>query len=50
MANAAFFVGLMISLAPEYGQIAKRLSSTAPKENFFAAARNGLRRRFCEER
>ena len=42
MANAAFFVGLMIALPPEYGEIAKRLSFDDAKENFFAAARNGL--------
>src|SRR6476659_540486 len=42
MANAAFFVGLMIALPPEYGEIAKRLSFDNAKENFFAAARNGL--------
>lgn len=42
MANAAFFVGLMIALPPEYGEIAKRLSFDDAKENFFAAARTGL--------
>ena len=42
MANAALFVGLMIALPPEYGEIAKRLSFDNAKENFFAAARNGL--------
>ena len=42
MANAAFFVGLMIALPPEYGEIAKRLSFDNAKENFFAAARHGL--------
>lgn len=42
MANAAFFVGLMIALPPEYGEIAKRLSFDDAKENFFAAARYGL--------
>ena len=42
MANAAFFVGLMIALPPEYGEIRKRLSFDNAKENFFAAARNGL--------
>jgi CBS domain-containing protein/gamma-glutamylcysteine synthetase len=42
MANAAFFVGLMIALPPEYGEIAKRLSFDDAKANFFAAARNGL--------
>lgn len=42
MANAAFFVGLMVALPPEYGAVAKRLSFDDAKENFFAAARHGL--------
>jgi len=42
IANAAFFVGLMVALPQEYGDIAKRLSFDAAKENFFAAARYGL--------
>src|SRR6185369_14114000 len=42
VANAAFFVGLMIALPKEYGEIAKRLSFDDAKENFFAAARYGL--------
>ena len=42
MANAAFFVGLMVALPNEYGEIAKRLSFDDAKENFFAAARHGL--------
>jgi len=42
MANAAFFVGLMIALPPAYGEIGKRLSFDNAKENFFTAARNGL--------
>ncbi len=42
MANAAFFVGLMVALPQEYGEIAKRLSFDDAKENFFAAARHGL--------
>jgi CBS domain-containing protein/gamma-glutamyl:cysteine ligase YbdK (ATP-grasp superfamily) len=42
MANAAFFVGLMIALPPEYGEIGKRLSFDNAKENFFTAACNGL--------
>lgn len=40
--NAAFFVGLMVALPHEYGEIAKRLSFDDAKENFFAAARHGL--------
>ncbi len=42
MANAAFFVGLMVALPQEYGEIAKRLTFDDAKENFFAAARYGL--------
>jgi CBS domain-containing protein/gamma-glutamyl:cysteine ligase YbdK (ATP-grasp superfamily) len=42
IANAAFFVGLMVALPKEYGEIAKRLSFDDAKENFFAAARYGL--------
>lgn len=42
MANAAFFVGLMVALPEEYGEIARRLSFDDAKENFFAAARHGL--------
>jgi len=42
MANTAFFVGLMVALPPEYGEIAKRLSFDDAKVNFFAAARYGL--------
>jgi CBS domain-containing protein len=42
MANAAFFVGLMVALPYEYGEIAKRLSFDDAKGNFFAAARHGL--------
>ena len=42
MANAAFFVGLMVALPYEYGAIAKRLSFDDAKGNFFAAARHGL--------
>ena len=45
MANAAFFVGLMIALPPEYGEIGKRLSFDNAKENFFTAARHGLNAR-----
>src|SRR5438552_470983 len=42
VANAAFFVGLMVALPHEYGQIAERLSFDDAKENFFGAARHGL--------
>ena len=42
IANAAFFVGLMISLPNEYDDIAKVMSFDDAKSNFFAAARHGL--------
>lgn len=42
IANAAFFVGLMISLPNEYGEVARRMSFDDAKTNFFAAARHGL--------
>ncbi|MCM3904920.1 MAG: CBS domain-containing protein [Pyrinomonadaceae bacterium] len=46
IANAAFFVGLMISLPNEYGDIAKIMSFDDAKTNFFAAARHGLSAQF----
>jgi CBS domain-containing protein/gamma-glutamyl:cysteine ligase YbdK (ATP-grasp superfamily) len=42
IANAAFFVGLMVALPQEYGEISNRMSFDDAKENFFAAARHGL--------
>jgi len=42
IANAAFFIGLMLSLPHEYGDISKRMSFDDAKANFFAAARHGL--------
>ncbi|MEP6570853.1 MAG: CBS domain-containing protein [Acidobacteriota bacterium] len=46
MANAAFFVGLMVAGPAMYGDITKRLSFDDAKENFFAAARHGLTAHF----
>lgn len=46
IANAAFFVGLMLSLPGEYGDISKRMSFDDAKANFFAAARHGLTAQF----
>jgi CBS domain-containing protein len=46
IANAVFFVGMMVVLPHEYGEIAKRLSFDDAKENFFAAARHGLSAQF----
>jgi len=42
VANAAFFVGLMVAMPQEFGEISKRLNFDDAKENFFAAARHGL--------
>jgi CBS domain-containing protein len=42
IANAAFFVGLMVAGPGEYGEISKRLSFDDAKTNFFTAARYGL--------
>src|SRR6185503_938261 len=46
IANTAFFVGLMLSLPAEYGDIAKRLGFDDAKSNFFTAARHGLNAQF----
>ncbi|MGQ0762074.1 MAG: CBS domain-containing protein [Acidobacteriota bacterium] len=46
IANTAFFVGLMLALPSEYGDIAKRMSFDDAKSNFFAAARHGLNAQF----
>ncbi len=43
MANAVFFLGLMTALPEEYGDVTRRLSFDEAKENFFAAARHGLK-------
>ena len=46
IANAAFFVGLMVSLPNEYGEVARLMSFDVAKTNFFAAARDGLSAQF----
>ena len=46
IANAAFFVGLMLSLPSEYGDVSKRMLFDDAKANFFAAARHGLNAQF----
>jgi CBS domain-containing protein len=46
MANAAFFIGLMVSLPDEYGEVATLMSFDDAKTNFFAAARHGLNAQF----
>jgi CBS domain-containing protein/gamma-glutamyl:cysteine ligase YbdK (ATP-grasp superfamily) len=43
MANAAFFFGLMTALPDEYGEIEKLMTFDDAKNNFFAAARHGLK-------
>src|SRR5262249_49444553 len=43
MANAAFFYGLMAALPDEYGWIEKLMTFDDAKNNFFAAARHGLK-------
>jgi CBS domain-containing protein len=42
VANAAFFIGLMVAMPQEYGEVSKRLNFDEAKENFFNAARHGL--------
>ena len=46
IANAAFFVGLMIALPKEYGDITNLMTFDDAKTNFFAAARHGLSAQF----
>jgi CBS domain-containing protein len=43
VANAAFFIGLMRSLPKEYGNISTKMQFDDAKDNFFAAARHGLK-------
>ncbi|MBI5851922.1 MAG: CBS domain-containing protein [Planctomycetes bacterium] len=46
MANAAFFFGLMVALAEEYGDIREVMTFDIAKDNFTSAARSGLRAQF----
>jgi CBS domain-containing protein/gamma-glutamylcysteine synthetase len=46
IANAAFFIGLMTAGPEAYGEIAGRLSFDDAKDNFFSAARYGLKAQF----
>lgn len=46
MANAAFFFGLMVALAEEYGDIREVMTFDVAKDNFTSAARSGLRAQF----
>ena len=43
MANAAFFLGLMIALPEEFGDVTERMSFDDVKQNFFSKARFGLK-------
>jgi CBS domain-containing protein len=43
MANAAFFLGLMMALPEEFGDVTGRMSFDDVKTNFFSTARFGLR-------
>lgn len=43
VANAAFFLGLMRSLPKEYGDVSTKMPFEDAKDNFFAAARHGLK-------
>lgn len=43
MANAAFFLGLMMALPAEFGDVTKKMSFDDVKTNFFSAARFGLK-------
>ena len=46
IANAAFFLGLMSALRDEYGDVSRILAFDDAKDNFFAAARYGLKAQF----
>jgi len=46
IANAAFFIGLMVALPQEYGDVSRRMSFDDAKQNFFRAARHGLDAQF----
>jgi CBS domain-containing protein len=46
MANAAFFFGLMTALPREYDRLERVLTFDAARDNFLAAAREGLRAQF----
>ncbi|MBP6820377.1 MAG: CBS domain-containing protein [Acidobacteria bacterium] len=43
MANAAFFFGLMTALPSEFGDVDRLMHFDDAKDNFFAAARHGLK-------
>jgi CBS domain-containing protein/gamma-glutamylcysteine synthetase len=43
MANAAFFLGLMMALPEEFGDVTEKMSFDNAKTNFFSVARFGLK-------
>lgn len=43
VANAALFLGLLIAMPQEFGDVCNRLAFDDAKTNFFSAARNGLK-------
>lgn len=43
MASSAFFLGLMMALPQEFGDVTKLMSFDAARDNFFTAARYGLK-------
>lgn len=43
VANSTFFIGLVLGLAEEYGDVTELMSFDDTKSNFFAAARFGLK-------
>ncbi|KPJ81126.1 MAG: hypothetical protein AMS19_08665 [Gemmatimonas sp. SG8_23] len=46
VANAAFWIGLVLGGAEEYGDVRRRIDFADAKSNFLAAARNGLKAGF----
>ena len=46
VANAAFWIGLVLGAAEEYGDVRDRIDFADAKSNFLAAARNGLKAGF----
>jgi CBS domain-containing protein len=43
MANSAFFLGLMMALPQEFGDVTKKMSFDDARNNFFSTARYGLK-------
>ncbi|MGE0435130.1 MAG: CBS domain-containing protein [Planctomycetota bacterium] len=46
MANAAFYFGLMAAVGDEYGDVRKKMEFDEVRNNFLAAARQGLKAQF----